>query len=60
MAGRRRTPNPDGWLTTTANRKAIDRIRRENKRDDTQEEAQMLYDDDPPSLSAPSTTSGSG
>jgi len=27
-------PNPGAWLTTTANRKAIDRIRRENKRDD--------------------------
>ncbi|WP_433472187.1 sigma factor [Spirillospora sp. CA-142024] len=27
-------PNPGGWLTTTAGRKAIDRIRRENKRDD--------------------------
>jgi RNA polymerase sigma-70 factor, ECF subfamily len=26
-------PNPGAWLTTTANRKAIDRIRRENKRD---------------------------
>ena len=25
-------PNPGAWLTTTANRKAIDRIRRENKR----------------------------
>ncbi|HEY9225906.1 MAG TPA: sigma factor, partial [Gemmatimonadaceae bacterium] len=23
-------PNPGAWLTTTANRKAIDRIRREN------------------------------
>ena len=41
-------PNPGGWLTTTANRKAIDRIRRENKRDDKQKEAQMVYDDDPP------------
>jgi RNA polymerase sigma-70 factor (ECF subfamily) len=41
-------PNPGGWLTTTANRKAIDRIRRENKRDDKQQEAQMLYDDEPP------------
>src|SRR5882757_2359248 len=40
-------PNPGAWLTTTANRKAIDRIRRENKRDDKQGEAQMLYDDDP-------------
>ena len=41
-------PNPGAWLTTTANRKAIDRIRRENKRDDKQREARMLYDDDPP------------
>ncbi len=40
-------PNPGGWLTTTANRKAIDRIRRENKRDDKHKEAQMLYDDVP-------------
>jgi RNA polymerase sigma-70 factor (ECF subfamily) len=40
-------PNPGAWLTTTANRKAIDRIRRENKRDGKQREAQMLYDDDP-------------
>jgi RNA polymerase sigma-70 factor (ECF subfamily) len=41
-------PNPGAWLTTTANRKAIDRIRRENKRHDKQREAQMAYDDDPP------------
>jgi RNA polymerase sigma-70 factor, ECF subfamily len=41
-------PNPGGWLTTTARRKALDRIRRENKRDDKQKLAQMLYDDDPP------------
>ena len=40
-------PNPGGWLTTTATRKAIDRIRREHKRDDKQEEARMLHDDDP-------------
>jgi RNA polymerase sigma-70 factor, ECF subfamily len=40
-------PNPGAWLTTTANRKAIDRIRRENKRDDKQKQAQMLHDDDP-------------
>ena len=30
-------PNPGGWLTTTARRKALDRIRRENKRDDKHE-----------------------
>jgi len=41
-------PNPGAWLTTTANRKAIDRIRRESKREDKQKEAQMLYDDEPP------------
>ncbi len=41
-------PNPGAWLTTTANRKAVDRIRRENKRDDKQKEAQMLYNVDPP------------
>ncbi|SFB33095.1 RNA polymerase, sigma subunit, ECF family [Amycolatopsis marina] len=40
-------PNPGAWLTTTANRKAIDRIRRENKRDDKQKEARLVYDDDP-------------
>ncbi|MET9406259.1 sigma-70 family RNA polymerase sigma factor [Streptomyces sp. NPDC002935] len=43
-------PNPGAWLTTTANRKAIDRIRRESKRDDKQKEAQMSYDDPPEPL----------
>ena len=41
-------PNPGAWLTTTAKRKAIDRIRRENKRDDKQKQAQMGYDSEPP------------
>ena len=41
-------PNPGAWLTTTANRKAIDRLRRESKRDDKQREARMLFDDAPP------------
>ena len=41
-------PNPGGWLTTTAHRRAIDRIRRESKRDDKHKEARLLYDDDPP------------
>jgi RNA polymerase sigma-70 factor, ECF subfamily len=40
-------PNPGGWLTTTANRKAIDRIRREQKRDGKQKEAQMWLTDPP-------------
>jgi RNA polymerase sigma-70 factor (ECF subfamily) len=41
-------PGPGAWLTTTANRKAIDRIRRESKRDDKQREARIMYDDGPP------------
>jgi RNA polymerase sigma-70 factor (ECF subfamily) len=41
-------PKPGAWLTTTAVRKAVDRIRRENKRHDKQTEARLLYDDDPP------------
>ncbi|MEO3764382.1 DUF6596 domain-containing protein [Streptomyces sp. B5E4] len=41
-------PRPGGWLATTAARKAIDRIRRESKRDDKQREARMLHDDTPP------------
>ncbi|MEJ2853126.1 MULTISPECIES: RNA polymerase sigma factor [unclassified Saccharothrix] len=41
-------PNPGAWLTTTAVRKAIDRIRRENKRDDKHKEARTVHDDDPP------------
>jgi RNA polymerase sigma-70 factor (ECF subfamily) len=45
-------PNPGAWLTTTANHKAIDRIRRENKRGDKHKEAQMLYDDAPRPLDA--------
>jgi RNA polymerase sigma-70 factor (ECF subfamily) len=41
-------PNPGAWLTTAANRKAIDRIRRENKRDDKQREARLMYNHDAP------------
>lgn len=45
-------PNPGAWLTTTANRKAIDRIRRESKRDDKHKEAQMVYDGPPEPVGA--------
>jgi RNA polymerase sigma-70 factor (ECF subfamily) len=41
-------PKPGAWITTTANRRAIDRLRRESRRDDKQNEAQMLYDSDGP------------
>ncbi|MEO3934559.1 RNA polymerase sigma factor [Micrococcaceae bacterium Sec7.4] len=40
--------NPGAWLTTTAKRKAIDRIRRENKRDGKHQEAQLVFDARPP------------
>ncbi|MEU4244437.1 DUF6596 domain-containing protein [Actinoplanes sp. NPDC026619] len=35
-------PNPGGWLTTTATRKAIDRLRREAGRDGKHQQALML------------------
>ena len=41
-------PNPGAWLTTAANRKAIDRLRRERRRDDKYREAQMLHAGTPP------------
>jgi RNA polymerase sigma-70 factor (ECF subfamily) len=41
-------PNPGAWLTTTAQRKAIDRLRREVKREEKHREALMLADDPEP------------
>jgi RNA polymerase sigma-70 factor (ECF subfamily) len=40
-------PNPGAWLTTTANRKAIDRIRRESKRNGKHREAELVFDNEP-------------
>ncbi len=37
-------PNPGAWLTTTAHRKAIDRLRREARREEKHREALMLSD----------------
>ena len=37
-------PNPGAWLTTTAHRKAIDRLRREARREEKHKEALMLSD----------------
>ena len=39
-------PNPGAWLTTTAGRKAIDRIRREHKREAKEKQAQLLSEND--------------
>ncbi|HVE24409.1 MAG TPA: sigma-70 family RNA polymerase sigma factor, partial [Sporichthya sp.] len=43
-------PNPGGWITTTARRRAIDRLRREATRDARHAEAALLHgnDDEPP------------
>ena len=40
-------PNPGGWLTTTAGRKALDRLRREQQRDAKHRAAVMVHDDTP-------------
>ncbi|WP_193614671.1 sigma-70 family RNA polymerase sigma factor [Nocardioides lijunqiniae] len=40
-------PNPGAWLTTTAARKGIDRIRREQRRDAKHQAALMIQDDTP-------------
>jgi RNA polymerase sigma-70 factor, ECF subfamily len=40
-------PNRGAWLTTTANRKAIDRMRREHKRDGKHREARLVFDSEP-------------
>jgi RNA polymerase sigma-70 factor, ECF subfamily len=40
-------PNPGAWITTTANPRAIDRLRRESRREEKQKQAQMLYDHTP-------------
>ncbi|HEX8725701.1 MAG TPA: sigma-70 family RNA polymerase sigma factor [Gemmatimonadaceae bacterium] len=41
-------PNPGAWLTTTANRKAIDWIRRESKRTGREQEARIYDGNDEP------------
>lgn len=46
-------PNPGGWLTTTATRKAIDRLRRESHRDAKHQAAHMLIDDSPAEPTGP-------
>ncbi|NUR07649.1 MAG: sigma-70 family RNA polymerase sigma factor [Nocardioidaceae bacterium] len=45
-------PNPGGWLTTTARRKAVDRVRRDSKRHEKETLAQTTYDEPPGALGA--------
>lgn len=45
--------NPGGWLTTTANHRAIDRIRREHKRNAKHRAAVMIDDDTPHEATGP-------
>lgn len=46
-------PNPGGWLATTARRKAVDRLRRESRREAKHQAAEMLHDDTPPEATGP-------
>ncbi|MCK0112649.1 RNA polymerase sigma factor [Ornithinimicrobium sp. F0845] len=46
-------PNPGGWLSTTATRRAIDRIRRESQRMAKHQAALMLHDSTRPDPSGP-------
>ena len=48
-------PNPAAWLTRVAGNKAIDRLRRENVRDEKYAEAAMLTNDTPAEPTGPVT-----
>ena len=37
-------PNPGAWITTTARNRAIDRLRREAKRDDRHAQAALVHE----------------
>jgi RNA polymerase sigma-70 factor (ECF subfamily) len=45
--------NPAGWLTTTANNKALDRLRRAKVRDEKYAEVAMITPDEPPEPTGP-------
>jgi len=45
--------NPGGWLTTTATRKAIDQLRRDSRRDDKHQAAELISDRTPPESTGP-------
>jgi len=46
-------PSPAGWIITTARHRAIDRLRREARRDERHAEAALLHAGDPPSEEGP-------
>ncbi len=46
-------PNPGAWLTTVAGNKALDRLRREKRRQDKYAEAMMVTDTTPPPPTGP-------
>ena len=46
-------PNPGAWLTTVAGNKALDRLRREKRRDHKHAEALMVTDPTPPAPTGP-------
>lgn len=48
-------PNPAAWLTTTAGRKALDRLRRESKRDAKHRDTHLIFDDTPHEPTGPVT-----
>ncbi len=48
-------PNPGGWLTMTAGRRAVDRLRREQRRDAKHQAAEMIFDDTPHQPTGPVT-----
>ena len=39
-------PNPGGWIVTTAKRRALDRVRRESRRDERYAQAALLHQQD--------------
>lgn len=51
-------PNPGGWISTTARRRAIDRLRRESTRADRHRQAALLHAPDEPQEAGPVTETG--
>jgi RNA polymerase sigma-70 factor (ECF subfamily) len=46
-------PNPGGWITTTARRRAIDRLRRESTRAERSAQAALVHSGGPPEPAGP-------